>query len=138
VGGTEVFLWSFDLRDFETWDFVVFSFDFFIWAVYINKVVLRYLFYTALSKFRIVCLGISFRLSWFILGWQQRTTRSLYHPSPWWGGDDNWKKKAKLLGRDRDSLTEQQTNRTVTTAILIRTREYTEQLSLTVQCPVHS
>jgi len=46
--------------------------------------------------------------------------RSLYHPSPRWGRGDNWKKKTKLVGRDKDSLTEQQRKRTATTIILIR------------------
>jgi len=37
---------------------------------------------------------------------QQRTRRSLYQPSPWCGGEENWKKKAKLVGWDKGSLTE--------------------------------
>jgi len=40
--------------------------------------------------------------------------------SPRWGGEENGKKKAKLMGRDKDSLTEQQRKWTVTTIILIR------------------
>jgi len=52
--------------------------------------------------------------------WQQRTTWSLYHPSPHWGGEENGKKKAKLVGRGKGSLAEQQTRQTVTTTILIR------------------
>jgi len=34
--------------------------------------------------------------------------------------EDNWKKKAKLLGWDEDSLTEQQRKRKITTIILIK------------------
>jgi len=49
-------------------------------------------------------------------------------PLPCWGGEENQKKKAKLVGQDKDSLTEQQKKQTVTNIILIRTREYTEQL----------
>jgi len=49
---------------------------------------------------------------------------------------ENGKKKAKLLGWDKDSLTELQKRQAVTTIILIRrvfkTREYTEQLSLSL------
>jgi len=70
-------------------------------------------------------------------GWQQRTKQSLYRPSPGWGGEENWKKKAKFMGWDKGSLTEQQRKQTVTTIILARrlskSREYTEQLSLTTQ-----
>jgi len=56
----------------------------------------------------------------FGLGWQPRSTRSLSHPSPRWGGEENGKKKAKLVGRDKGNLTEQQTKWTVTTTILIK------------------
>jgi len=56
-------------------------------------------------------------------------------PLPCWVGEENGMKKAKLVGQDKDSLTEQQRKRTVTTIILIgrihkETKEYTEQLSL--------
>jgi len=40
-------------------------------------------------------------------------------PVPLWGGEENWEKKAKLMGRDKDSLTENR-KRTVTTMILLR------------------
>lgn len=40
-------LWWFDLYDFG----VFWVGLYFTWALYINKVVLRYFFYTALSKF---------------------------------------------------------------------------------------
>jgi len=59
----------------------------------------------------------------------------LYCPSPQWGGEENGKKKGKLVGRDKGSLKEQQTKRTVATIILIgritqnKQRKCTEQLS---------
>jgi len=53
----------------------------------------------------------------------------LYCPSPCWGREENQKKKAKLVDWDKDSLTAQQRKRMVTTIILVRVREYTEQLS---------
>jgi len=59
-------------------------------------------------------------VSWFDPGWQQRATWSLYRPSPHLGWEENWKKKAKLVGRDKGSPTEQQRKKTVTTTILIR------------------
>jgi len=37
---------------------------------------------------------------------------------PWWGGEENRKKKAKLVGQDKDSLREQQRKQTVTTTVL--------------------
>jgi len=46
-------------------------------------------------------------MSWFRSDWQQRTTWLLYCPSPWWGGEDNEKKKAKPFG-----MGEEQFNRT--------------------------
>ena len=55
--------------------------------------------------------------------------RLFYLPSPGWGGEENRKKKAKLVGQDKDSLTEQQRKWTVTTAILMRTGKRTEQLN---------
>jgi len=64
--------------------------------------------------------------------------QSFYHPSLRWGGEENTKKKAKLMGHDKGSLTKEQRKRTITTTILIRTREYAEQLSLTSQWPVCS
>jgi len=81
-------------------------------------------------------------LSWFSPIRKQRTTWPLYHLSPWWCREDNGKKKAKLVGWNKDSLTEPQRKRAVTTIILIRgiykKKEYTEELCLSVQCPVHS
>jgi len=51
----------------------------------------------------------------------KRATGSLYYPSPHWAEkEENGKKKVKLVNRDKSSLTEQQTKRTVTTIILIR------------------
>jgi len=44
----------------------------------------------------------------------------LYHHFPLWGGEENWKKKAKLVGWDEGSLAEQQMKQTVTTIIKIR------------------
>ena len=41
-------------------------------------------------------------------------------PSSHWDGKEKGKKKAKLVGRDKGSLTEQQMKQTVTTIILIR------------------
>ena len=69
---------------------------------------------------------------WFNTGQQQRSTWSLYSPSPHWGGEENGKKKVKLVGQDENSLTEQQRKRTLTTVLkrrIHRTSEYTEQLS---------
>jgi len=34
----------------------------------------------------------------------------LYHPSSQWGGEKSGKKKAKLVGQDKDSFIEQQRN----------------------------
>jgi len=51
-------------------------------------------------------------------GRNKRATQLLYRPSPCWGGEENGKKKAKLVGGDKDSLTEQQRKRTVATKIL--------------------
>jgi len=39
---------------------------------------------------------------------------------PHWGGEENGRKKAKLLGRDKDNLPEQQRKRTVTTILTRR------------------
>jgi len=61
----------------------------------------------------------------------------LYRPSPRWSGEQNGKKKAKLMGRDKGSLTAQQRKWSITTIIVIRTREYTAQLSR-CQCPARS
>ena len=66
---------------------------------------------------------------------QQRTTRLLYRPSPQWGGEENGKKKAKLMGQDNGKLIEHQMKRTVTTTTVIRTWEHTEQHS---HCPMPS
>jgi len=41
-------------------------------------------------------------------------------PSSWWDGEENGKKKAKLMGWDKDSLTEQQRQRKIITIILIK------------------
>jgi len=38
----------------------------------------------------------------------------LYYPSPQWGGEENGKEKAKLMGWDKDSLIERQRKRIVT------------------------
>jgi len=59
-------------------------------------------------------------VSWFGSGWQQRTRWFLYRPSPQWGEEENGKKKAKLLDQDKDSLTEWQRKKTVTTIIPIK------------------
>jgi len=40
-------------------------------------------------------------------------------PGPWWDREENWKKMAKHVGWDKESLTEQQRNREVTTIIPI-------------------
>jgi len=76
-------------------------------------------------------------------GQRQRATRSLYHPSPCWGGQENGKKKEKkFLGRDKGSLTEQQTKGTVTTTILIRrihkTNSKMHRGTLTTRCLARS
>jgi len=39
---------------------------------------------------------------------------------PWWDGEENQKKKAKLVGQDKKSLTEQQRKRKITTIMLIK------------------
>jgi len=36
------------------------------------------------------------------------------HAVPLWGGEKNWKKKAKLMGQDKDSLAEQQRENKIT------------------------
>jgi len=59
-------------------------------------------------------------LSWFSPSWQQRTTQLLCCSSPQWSGEEHWKKKAKLVVWNKDSLTEQQRQTTVTTIILIK------------------
>jgi len=41
-------------------------------------------------------------------------------PSPRWGGEENGRNRQKLVGRDKGSLTEQQTKGTVKTTIQIR------------------
>jgi len=68
--------------------------------------------------------------------------QSLYHPFSCWGGEENGKKKAELMGQNKGSLTEQQTKRTVTTTVLIRriyqTNTKTHRAALTVRCPMHS
>jgi len=38
-------------------------------------------------------------------GQRQRATRSLYHPSPHWSGEGDGKRKAKLVGLNKGSLT---------------------------------
>jgi len=68
--------------------------------------------------------------------------RLLYHPSPGWGGKENQKKKAKLVGRDKGSFTGQQRKQTVTTTTLIRgiykTNSRMYGATLTARCPVLS
>jgi len=68
--------------------------------------------------------------------------RWLCHPSPHWGGEENGKKKAKLVGWVKDSLTEQQRKKTVTTAILIRriyeTNSEIHRATFTARCPACS
>ena len=59
-------------------------------------------------------------MSWFSPSWQQRPTRSLYCPSFCGGGEENQKKKIKLVGLDKDRLIEQRRKKTLTTTILIR------------------
>jgi len=44
-------------------------------------------------------------LLWFSPGQQQRTTWSLSRSSHRWAGEENQNKEAKLMGRDKDSLT---------------------------------
>jgi len=69
---------------------------------------------------------------------KQRATWLLYSPFPPWGGEDKGKKKAKLLGQDKDILTEQQMKRTVPTIILIirihKAKSTTHRATLTYQC----
>ena len=70
----------------------------------------------------------------FRSGQQQKDHVVTLSPLPHCGGEENGKKKAKLVGGNKDSLTEQQTKQTLTTITLIR-RIYktnpkcTEQLS---------
>ena len=68
-------------------------------------------------------------------GRQQRTTRSLYCPSPRLGGEEIQKKKAKLVGLDKDSLTEQQRKRTVATTILTERIHKTKGIHSTALSP---
>jgi len=64
--------------------------------------------------------------------------RPLCRPSPCWGGE-NGKKKAKLVGRDKGSFTEQQRKQTVTTTILIyKINTEMHRATLTAWCPVRS
>jgi len=39
---------------------------------------------------------------------------------PWWDGEKNWKKKAKLVGWDKGSLIEQQRKRKITAITLMK------------------
>jgi len=88
-------------------------------------------------------LGVSYDCLGLAHGWQQRATRSLCHLFPHWGAEENGKKKkAKLMGRDKGSLTEQQTKRRVTTIIPIRriykTKCEMHKVTRTTQCPTRS
>jgi len=47
---------------------------------------------------------------------------------PQWDGEENWKKKPKLLGWDEDSLTEQQREKKIT--IILIKRIYRAKFSL--------
>ena len=75
-------------------------------------------------------------------GRQQRATCSLYHPSPAGLGRRMERKRQKLVGRDKGSLTEQWTKWTVITIILIRriykTNSEMHRVTLTAQCPTCS
>jgi len=73
-------------------------------------------------------LNFSCQASWFGPSRQQRTTRPLCRPSPCWSGEENLKKKAKLVGRDKASLTGQQRKCTVTTTTLIERLYKTKQI----------
>jgi len=62
------------------------------------------------------------------------TTGLLGHSSPRWGGEENGKNKANLMGQYKGGSTEQQKAPTITTTILIRRiykkrTKYTGQLS---------
>jgi len=47
--------------------------------------------------------------------------RSLSHSfSPWCDGEENWKKKVKLVGWDKNHLTEQQREKKIIAIILIK------------------
>jgi len=59
-------------------------------------------------------------LSWFSPSWQQRTTWLLSHSFPLWDWEENRKEKAKLVGWDKNTLTEQQMEKKITTRILIK------------------
>ena len=72
----------------------------------------------------------------FVVVWPQPATKdhmAALSPFPQWGREENRTKKAKLVGRDKGSLTEQQSKRTVAATVLIKriykTREYTGHLS---------
>jgi len=75
-------------------------------------------------------------------GQQPRATRSLYHPSPHWDGEENGKKGKKLEVGIRAVLTEQQRKQTVTTIILVRriykTNSEMHRATLTARCPARS
>ena len=81
-------------------------------------------------------------LSWFGPSQQWGTRWLLHRPSPLWEGEENGKKKAKLMVRDKDNLTEQQGQRTVTTTILLiriqKSQGETQSNSLPTRGPVHS
>jgi len=51
------------------------------------------------ADWKSACLGLA-------VAGNKRATRSLCRPSPRWVGEENGKKKAKLMGRDKGSLTE--------------------------------
>jgi len=71
--------------------------------------------------------------------WPWLATKGPCCPSPPWGGEENGKKKAKLVGQDKGSLTEQQIKKTVTTTILVRrihkTNSKMHTASPTTWCP---
>jgi len=61
-------------------------------------------------------------MSWFSPSWQQRTAWLLSHSSaPQQDGEENQKEKAKLVGWDKNSLTERKREKKITTTILIKT-----------------
>jgi len=70
---------------------------------------------------------------------QQRIMPPLIHSSPQWHDVKNQKKKAELVGWDKDGLTEQQRKRKITTIILIKTiyKERDTQCNFS-HCPMPS
>jgi len=65
-------------------------------------------------------LGVKRNLSWFSLSQQQKTSSHSLTRHPSCDGKENQNKKAKFMGWNKDSLTEQQRQKIITIIILIK------------------